>query len=40
MRDLKGLTERGMLLAREMERQGIRVIEIYPGGALVGGLFL
>ena len=30
---MRGLTERGMLLAREMERQGIRVIEIYPGGA-------
>jgi predicted nuclease with RNAse H fold len=30
---MRGLTERGMLLAREIERQGIRVIEIYPGGA-------
>ena len=30
---MRGLTERGMLLAREMERQGLRVIEIYPGGA-------
>ncbi|MCJ7642866.1 MAG: DUF429 domain-containing protein [Candidatus Aminicenantes bacterium] len=30
---MRGLTERGMLLAREMERRGLRVIEIYPGGA-------
>jgi len=30
---MRGLTERGMLLAREIERQGLRVIEIYPGGA-------
>lgn len=30
---MRGLTERGMILAREIERQGVRVIEIYPGGA-------
>jgi len=30
---MRGLTERGMALAGELEGMGIRVIEIYPGGA-------
>jgi len=30
---MRGLTERGMLLALKIEKLGIRVIEIYPGGA-------
>ena len=30
---MRGLTERGIALRQRLERQGIRVIEIYPGGA-------
>ena len=30
---MRGLTERGMRLQAELERKGIRVLEIYPGGA-------
>lgn len=30
---MRGLTERGMALRAAIERPGIRVIEIYPGGA-------
>jgi predicted nuclease with RNAse H fold len=30
---MRGLTERGMILAAAIERSGVRVIEIYPGGA-------
>jgi predicted nuclease with RNAse H fold len=30
---MRGLTERGMRLRAELEKQGIRTIEIYPGGA-------
>jgi predicted nuclease with RNAse H fold len=30
---MRSLTERGMLLALKIEQHGIRVIEIYPGGA-------
>ena len=30
---MRGLTERGMRLQAELEGRGIRVIEIYPGGA-------
>ena len=30
---MRGLTERGMILAAAIGRVGVRVIEIYPGGA-------
>jgi predicted nuclease with RNAse H fold len=30
---MRTLTERGMKLKRRLERQGFRVVEIYPGGA-------
>ena len=30
---MRGLTERGMRIRSELEAKGIRVIEIYPGGA-------
>lgn len=30
---MRGLTERGIALRQRLESQGIRVIEIYPGGA-------
>jgi len=30
---MRGLTERGIALRQRLEKQGIRVIEIYPGGA-------
>jgi len=30
---MRGLTERGIALRERLENQGIRVIEIYPGGA-------
>jgi hypothetical protein len=30
---MRGLTERGMRLKRELEKAGVRVVEIYPGGA-------
>jgi predicted nuclease with RNAse H fold len=30
---MRGLTERGIALRQRLEKRGIRVIEIYPGGA-------
>jgi len=30
---MKGLTQRGMLMAAELRRQGLKVIESYPGAA-------
>jgi predicted nuclease with RNAse H fold len=30
---MRGLTERGMRLRRELEKRGLRTVEMYPGGA-------
>lgn len=30
---MRGLTERGIMLRRRLERKGLRVVEMYPGGA-------
>jgi len=30
---MRGLTERGIALRRRLERKGLRVVEMYPGGA-------